>query len=246
MKLRAVRWLYPFGSTRRVLRGPSRGKRFVVEPGIGFTYAIGLEAAAPRHFASWIRPGMTVYDLGSNKGQMALLFASLVGDTGRVLAFEPAPHEFDSLRRNLEINGLTFVHPRQAAVADSAGTLTFDYTPDHPTQGKLASVEQTYTVSGAEAITVQTLALDDLRDHEPPPDVIKIDVEGAAAAALRGAAGILEDASPRIFIELHGPEEQAGVRDELLSRGYVAETLSGSRVPDPTDGWHSPLWCFRP
>lgn len=246
MKHRAVRWLYPYGSTRRVLRGPARGQRFVVEPGIGFSYAMGREDAAPRYFAPWVRAGMTVYDIGSNKGQMALLFASLVGDTGRVLAFEPAPKEFASLSRNLEINGLTFVRPRQAAVAESAGTLTFEYAPDHPTQGKLASVEASYRVSGTESITVETLSLDDLRDHEPLPDLIKIDVEGAAASALRGASGVLEDASPRIFIELHGPEEQAGVRDELLSRGYVAETLSGERVPDPTDGWHSPLWCFKP
>ena len=46
-----------------------------------------------------------------------------------------------------------------------------------------------------------------------------------------------------IYLELHGPEEQAGVRDELVSLGYEIETLDGAVVTDPTAGWASPLWC---
>ena len=45
MKQQLVRLLFPYGSERRVLRGPARGMRFVVEPGIGFTYALGTDAA---------------------------------------------------------------------------------------------------------------------------------------------------------------------------------------------------------
>lgn len=241
-----ARLLFPHGSVRSAYRGPARGMRFVVEPGIGVSYALGVEEAAPRHFSRWVQSGMTVYDLGSNKGQMALLFAALVGPEGRVLAFEPAPDEFASLSRNLELNGLGCVHPRRAAVADAEGEMTFAYTPDHPTQGKLVDVEASYSTAGATTLTVPTIRLDSLVGIEPPPDLMKVDVEGAAAAALRGAAQILDEVGPRIYIELHGPEEQAGVRDELLGRGYVAETLSGTRVEDPTDGFHSPLWCYRP
>ncbi len=236
----------PFGSTRRVLRGPARGMRFVVEPGIGLTYALGTESAAPRHFAEHIRPGMTVYDVGANKGQMALLYAALVGATGRVVSFEPSPPEFASLDANVRLNALAHVRLVQAAAAEAEGNLMFTYAADRPTQGKLASVEPTYENAGAESFSVRTVALDSLLDCEPFPDVIKIDVEGAAASVLRGASRILDEASPRLYIELHGPEEQAGVRDELLARGYVAETMAGEVVPDPTDGWQSPLWVHRP
>jgi FkbM family methyltransferase len=244
---RVVRLLVPYGSKRRVLRGPAKGMLFIAEPGIGFSYAVGARAAAPRFFARWVRPGATVYDVGSNKGQMALIFAALVGPSGRVLAFEPVPAEYTSLVRNLRLNGLANVRCIEAAVSDQSGELPFAYSPDRPTEGKLHGVEKSYgNTAVAETLSVPAISLDDILQEEPAPDVLKIDVEGAAASVLRGARRIIQDVSPAIYLELHGPEEQAGVRDELVTRGYVARTLSGTIVPDPTSGWHSPLWCSRP
>ena len=221
--------------------------QFVAEPGIGFSYVIGTDAAAPRVFAKWVRPGATVYDVGSNKGQMAMIFASLVGPTGRVLAFEPASAEYASLVRNLRLNGLGHVRAIEAAASEARGELAFAYDRDRPTEGKLRDVETSYVTSAAsDRFLVAAIPLDEMLGEEPAPDMIKIDVEGGAAAVLRGARRIIEQASPGIYVELHGPEEQAGIRDELLTRGYIAETLTGTVVPDPTSGWHSPLWCYKP
>lgn len=247
MAQRIARLLVPYGSKRRVLRGPAKGMLFIAEPGIGFSYAVGANAAAPRCFYKWVHLGATVYDVGSNKGQMALIFAALVGPSGRVLAFEPAPAEYASLVRNLRLNGLAHVRSIEAAASDERGERLFVYSPDRPTEGKLREVETSYVHTAAtDTLSVPTVPLDDMLQEEPAPDVLKIDVEGAAAAVLRGARCIIDDVSPGIYLELHGPEEQAGVRDELLSRGYVAHNLSGRIVPDPTSGWHSPLWCSRP
>lgn len=239
-----VRLFYPYGSTRTVLRGPARGARFIVAPGIGFTYAIGTEAAAPRFFEREIRKGMTVWDLGGNKGQMALLFALLVGAEGRVVTFEPAAQEVGALRENVALNPAARIEVVEAAVSDRSGHLSFQYTPDLPTQGKLAEVEPTYTSTG-DPITVAAVTLDELLDTTPVPHVMKVDVEGAAAAAFRGGTRLLSEVRPNLYIELHGPEEQAGVRDEVVGRGYIAYTLDGTVVPDPTAGWHSPLWCVH-
>ncbi|MFI5177879.1 MAG: FkbM family methyltransferase [Vicinamibacterales bacterium] len=243
---RLARLLAPVGAERRVLRGPVRGLRFVVEPGIGLSYALGSPDAAPRHFAGRVRPGMTVFDVGANKGQMTLLFASLVGPNGRVVAVEPAPAEFASLTRNIQLNHLANVHAIQGAAAEAEGQLMFTYAAARPTQGKLRDVERTYDNPGADTFLVRALALDSLVETHGPPDLIKIDVEGGAASALRGARGLIAAHSPTIYLELHGPEEQVGVRDELISRGYVGRTLDGRVVDDPTLGWHSPLWCERP
>lgn len=241
------RLLYPFGSVRRVLRGPARGSRFVVEPGIGLTYALATDDAVPRHFQTRVRPGMTVYDVGANKGQMMIYFARLVGAGGRVVSLEPAPAEFFCLQKNCDLNGLgERVRLLQVAAADRAGTLDFSYDPELPTQGKLLDVERTYVHENGRSFSVESVTLDDLLATEPPPDVIKMDVEGGAAAAFRGARRILDEYHPAIYVELHGPEEQASVRDLLLARGYVAETLDGQRVSDPTAGWFSPLWCYWP
>jgi FkbM family methyltransferase len=242
---RLARLLYPRGASRRILRGPARGLHFIVAPGMGVSYALGTPDAAPRGFGRYVRPGMCVYDVGANKGQMTMIFASLVGAGGRVVTLEPVPEEFSALSRNVEINRLGHVAPIEAAAADADGTAAFSYSAARPTQGKLRDVERSYVVPGTGTTSVRTVRLDSIAATHPPPDVIKIDVEGAAASVLRGAAGLLASRGPLVYIELHGPEEQAGVRDELLSRGYVAEALNGETVADPTIGWHSPLWCRR-
>lgn len=245
MTRQVIRWLYPYGSVRRVVRGPATGMRFVVEPTMGLAYAIGHPRAMPRYFSPHIRRGMTIFDVGANKGQMMLLFARLVGPEGRVVSFEPAPAEFRCLERNVRLNALDQVTTVQAAASDAPGDLVFMYDAANPTQGKLRDVEPSYTVTGAVPVSVPARPLDEFLDQGLRPDLIKIDVEGAGLRVLRGAARILEHVGPRILIELHGPEEQAAVRDELLTRGYVAETLDGVRVADPTVGWHDPLWCYR-
>ena len=229
--------------TMKVLRGPAKGMRFVAAPGMGVAYMLGTDAAFPRFFARWIRLGDTVYDVGANKGQSALLFASLVGPAGRVIAVEPSPVEHSALVENLRLNAIANVSCYMVGAYDRAGEMDFQYSAEHSTQGKLAGVEPSYKVDGAITSRVTCITLDSLLSHEPAPDVVKIDVEGGAAAVLRGARQIIEERRPAFFLELHGPEEQRGVRDELLSRGYVAETVSGVRVPDPTAGWNSPLWC---
>ncbi len=242
---RIARFALPHGRFATVVRGPAKGMRFVVGPAMGMTYALGTNVAAPRCFSRWIRPGQTVYDLGANRGQMSLIFSSLVGPSGRVVALEPSPADHAALLANVELNGLDNVHCLNVAASDSEGDVQFDYNPEHPTQGKLTAVEPTYTVLGAKGFRVKTIRLDSLLESEPPPDFMKIDVEGAAAVVLKGASRILDKRGPGVFLELHGPHEQAAIKNELVSRGYIVETLDGNRVENPTMGWKSPVWCYR-
>jgi FkbM family methyltransferase len=239
-----VRRFYPYGAVRTVLRGPARGVRFIVEPGLAFSFATGRASPEAAFFAKQIRPGMTVYDVGANKGQMTLLFAALVGAAGRVVSFEPAPPEFASLERNVGLNRFDQVRPVRAAASDVAGDLVFLYETAYSSRGKVLGVEPTCGPREVrQTVTVQGLPLDTVLATERPPHLVKIDVEGGGAAVLRGSRDLLEQVRPDIYIELHGPEEQAGVKHELLPRGYIARTLDGTRIDDPASGWHTPLWC---
>jgi hypothetical protein len=71
---------------------------------------------------------------------------------------------------------------------------------------------------------------------------VKIDVEGGARGVLAGASRMLQDSRPDIYLELHGPEEQAAARD-LLPAGYRLRGLDGTIVDDPVAHWCNPLWC---
>ena len=244
--VRLARVVYPYGAVRRVLCGPARDARFVVSPAMGVNYALGTKAAICGELMALVRPGMTVFDVGANEGQMALAFDRQLRGRGAVIAIEPAPAPFSALERNLQLSAARNVRARQLALSDAAGVLTLMYDERAPTQNKLVTVEPTHRVGAkAVAVDVQADTLDAVSQSDGPPDVIKIDVEGAAAVVLRGARHTLHARSPVIYIELHGPEEQAGVRDSLVAAGYTARTLDGRVVADPTAAWASPLICRK-
>ena len=52
-----------------------------------------------------VRRGDTVWNVGANVGVYTLQLAHMVGDTGRVVAFEPNPRTIAVLRRNVALNG---------------------------------------------------------------------------------------------------------------------------------------------
>ena len=176
----------------------------------------------------------------------ACCFPREVGPSGRVVTFEPMAGPADDLEHNVALNGCENVRLIRAAASDAEGTAAFDFPEGRDTQGKLRDVEPTYEHGSAAALEVPTVTLDGVvRDGERPPDLLKIDVEGAAAAVLRGARRLLEERGPAVFLELHGPEERAGVRDELLSRGYRVGTPVGEPVADPMTFPGNTLWCVR-
>jgi hypothetical protein len=56
-------------------------------------------------FKRLVKKGMVVVDIGANIGYYTLLAAHLVGDKGKVFAFEPDPNNYDLLCKNIEVNG---------------------------------------------------------------------------------------------------------------------------------------------
>jgi FkbM family methyltransferase len=240
---RGVRVAYPYGAIRTVLRGPLRGMCFVVRPAMAFTFAWH----APPHwdwFCHRLAPGMVVYDIGANRGQMALAFARAVGPRGKVVSFEPVPALFSDLRRNLEMNDLPWVVPVEAAASDQAGEAHFLFDPAFATQGKLDGCEPAY-VASRKSQRVRTVVLDDVAGRDfPAPQFLKIGTEGGAAKVLAGAQRVLREDRPAIYVELHGPEEQRAARDLMQNNGYVLRRLSGELVSDPTERWVNPLWCM--
>jgi len=239
-----IRTFLPYGAWRRVLRGPAKGMKFMVEPGMGLSYLIGSSAAAPRFFANHIQPGSTVFDVGANKGQMSLIFASLVGDRGGVISFEPAPREFTSLKRNIVANDLNHVHCVESAAGAIEGSANFVYYPALPTQGGFRHLERAEISCAAEELSVAIMPLDKMLLTGAAPDVIKIDVEGSASEVLQGAKEILKSARPKIYIELHNSQESSALNSILKPLGYRFQTQEGKVIDDPTLQYHYSLWCL--
>ena len=57
-------------------------------------------------FLRTVKPGDIIVDAGANVGYYTVIGSRLVGDRGKVYAFEPDPSNFELLRKNVELNGL--------------------------------------------------------------------------------------------------------------------------------------------
>lgn len=205
--------------------GEARGLRFRA-PGGTLGYALGLEEPlVQRALRAHLRPGQTFYDLGANVGFFTLLGARRVGPSGRVYAFEPLPEAAAQLRANVARNGFAHVEVVEAAASDRAGTATL-------LVGAASQVAKLEGAPGplgvpARSVQVPVVALDALVESGAiaPPDFVKIDVEGAETAALRGMEQTLRRHRPGVLCELHGTH--ADVAAVLRACGYELHVLEG-------------------
>jgi FkbM family methyltransferase len=80
---------------------------------------------------SVLERGMVAIDVGANIGQFTLLFGRLVGDAGRVIAFEPSSVTFERLKYHVNINQLTNIElERLAAYCVHNTTINLNIYPD--------------------------------------------------------------------------------------------------------------------
>jgi len=192
------------------------------------TYETNLQLAA-RQF---IQPAMVVYDVGANIGYISLLFASLCGKGGSVHSFEALPANINRFTRNITLNKMQDrIHLNACAVVDSSRPVKF-LTHTSGAMGKVlgsAGREESYQ----NEIQVQGLALDDyvFKKKNPPPQLIKMDIEGGEVLAIKGMQRILKEIHPLFFIELHGEQSAAAVWQTLTSSKYVISTMQADFKP---------------
>lgn len=197
-------------------------------------------------FRAVLRAGDTTLDIGANVGAYAVLFGMWSGEAGRVFAFEPAAAAFDGLEAHVALNGLARrVRTVRAAVSDHVGTARF---VSEGAQGTNHLLTPGTTAPVRATIEVPTTTIDAFcAEHGLRPRLIKIDVEGAELAVLRGArrtiAAMPEDGA--VFVELHptawaamgvtageiGAELTAqGLRPVALRSGVSTWTVEGECV----------------
>lgn len=174
-----------------------------------------------------VPPGGVVYDIGANVGFFTVLAARMVGDGGRVLAFEPIEAAATLAREAALRSDLADrVEVRTAAVGASSGTARMCSVAAGGIWSHMSTVREPHPLT-IEEVDVPLVSLDDvIAAGAPPPDVIKLDVEGAEGDVLRGAQRLLAEHGPTIVCELH--DTNAEVADLLEAAGYTLEPIDGS------------------
>ena len=213
--------LIPSEAEIRIIRGPLRGKKWIVGAGSHAYWTGTYEVDRLQGFASAIKPGDCVYDVGANVGLYTLMACERGGPSTRVYSFEPLERNLRYLRRHVALNYPNQCQIEEVAVLDHVGTARFSVVPWDSSMSRISAEGE---------LIVPTITLDDsifTKRDMPPPDVIKIDVEGAEFHVLQGAARALSEFHPRVFMEVHGVLEHSDCHEFLVARGYQVEDEYG-------------------
>lgn len=169
-------------------------------------------------------PGQTVVDCGAHQGLFALRAAARVGPEGRVVAVEAYPPNAALLRRNALKARAPIVVVEAAALAQN-GEIVLWVTED--VSGGQTTAPDVIPTAGRRPLRVPARRLDEILAEAGVlhPDLVKVDVEGAALEALGGASRALQR-GPRLVVEVEGgPEQEARARDWLAARGYNVQIV---------------------
>ncbi len=224
---RAAMNLMPRDTVLPILRGPLRGKKWVVRSSFQSCWFGVYEYEKQVVFQQSVRKGDVVYDIGANVGFYTLLASELVGSEGTVVAFEPLPRNLALLRRHVHLNGLSNVEIIEGAVSEEAGTARFA-AEGLPEMGHLTDE------GGMEVKMHQVDALVG-SGRIPPPKVMKIDVEGAELSVLRGAHEVLKQHRPQILLATHGLEVHRQCVDLLREAGYALSSMDDKPLEESSE-----------
>ncbi len=176
--------------------------------------------------ASYLKPGMTVVDIGANIGVYSILAEKLVGETGNVWAFEPSLETFERLEKNLALNGCRRVQPVRVALGaqpDAVLKLASDAGFGDAYRYLLPSARDAGT-QDAESVRATTLDLFGRENGMVGAAFVKVDVEGGEYGVFQGAERFLK-ATPDVCIMFESDPDwcrRAGCRQqdsfELLRR----------------------------
>lgn len=159
-----------------------------------------------------LKKGDVFVDLGANIGYYTLLAAKLVGQVGKVYAFEPAPENFNMLMKNITANRYLNITAVQKAISDTTGTSNLFLSEYNKGDHRLYDPQEAviYEENGKhnyddhsygnrrKSVSVGVVTLDGfLLSKHSTVDFMKIDIQGFEGKALYGAALILKR-SPKL------------------------------------------------
>lgn len=187
-----------------------------------------------------LKKGDIYVDIGANIGMFSLVAADKVTETGKVIAFEPAPRTFERLKKNIQVNNLTQINAFNLGLSNVRQNLDFYVSETgHDAWNSLVKNEG-YGVVKQIKIPVSTLDQELESVEKGRVKMIKIDVEGWEKFVLLGAESFLKEFSPIVMVEFTEANTfNAGyfvqeIYDLLEGWGYKWYRIDGgSLIPDP-------------
>lgn len=185
-------------------------------------------------FNTLVKGKKSFYDIGGNIGFYAVN-AVIRNPSISVKSFEPVPKMFATLTKNVSLNKFqTQIEAVNMGLSDKEGSVSFFVYPFGGTNASMVNVSDN---SNAQEVKAAITKLDSyVAKGNPPPDIIKCDVEGAEKLVLDGGIETIRKHKPVLFFELlrkwsakfnYHPNEVIGTLRDL---GYHCYTPHEGRL----------------
>jgi FkbM family methyltransferase len=218
--------LIPDKTVLSIIKGPLKGKRWIKGSGTNGCWLGTYELDKLKRFEKEIKTEMVVYDVGANVGYYIFPSSVLTGSTGKVFAFEPVPRNVNYLKSHIALNALSNVMVIEKAVSDKIKKQKFSLS-SNPSMGHLSDKGE---------IEVETISLDEfIKQGNPAPDIIKMDIEGAEFDALLGAKELLKNKKPVIFLATHSNELRVKCLKLLAEFSYSVSSIDKKPMDESDD-----------
>ena len=170
-------------------------------------------------FRQVVKEKDTVIEVGANIGTHTLIFSNLVGNKGKVIAFEPQRIVFQTLCANVSLNSKTNVYAFQNAVSNQNGYLHIPFI-DYGKTDNFGGISLENINDGEK---VEKVKLDNFLTEYFDLDsikLIKIDVEGMEKDVLEGAKETIKKFSPILYLENDRQDRSKELMEYIDSLGY--------------------------
>jgi FkbM family methyltransferase len=211
---------------RRRLPAKFQSAPIYVSPSGGLRYLLkSMQEVDPlllKFCELYIKQGMTVWDVGANVGLFTVSASALAGASGRVYSFEPDSWLVQLLRKTAVIQSSTAskIEVLPVGVANACQFRRFGLATRSRSTNFLEGYGSTQTGGVREWITIMCISLDWALENVSPPDILKIDVEGAEVEVLEGASMLFSKHRPVLHIEVN-KETWSRVLEILTPHGYA-------------------------
>lgn len=235
---------YKYNPTWHTIKGGIlKGRQIFIDPADGLWQKDMLEGRYDKFLFDYLKnlnmKGKIVFEIGAHIGFHAMTFAELVGDEGKVYAFEPNIYNQERmtiiLSRNPDL--AKRIETLNVAVSNDAGETEFFFTSDVDrgmSSGSFIPESHAFYQNSKQYVQVyqmtrvKTVSIDGMQEYlgkSVVPYLIKIDVEDAESSVLKGAMNLLKATPPYILIEVHSIYSMFKTNEVLNETGYRIKLL---------------------
>lgn len=186
-------------------------------------YFLGeYEKAELTSIKQFLKHDSVFIDIGANIGLYTLFASKIITENGQIISFEPFSQNFNSLVKNISLNGFSNVCLKKMAIGEKNGVINLYYDENEKNFGMVSAISLEKGIQEE----VKVITLDSYLKNESfdKIDLVKIDIEGFEYSALLGMRNTLARFHPTLLIEIlnndKSPTNKSNCDQLLTDMGY--------------------------